>query len=327
MKDKILIFGGAGSLGTQLVEYYLNKYDFENCELVIVSRDEGKHWFLKNKFQNNKCINTIICDVQNYQRVYEILLFEKPKVIIMAQALKQVDTCEKYPQESIGTNINGTINILNAIHNLCLSNIHIPETVCFVSTDKCCNPHNVYGMCKSISEKLVSNAAGNLDGIKFITLRYGNVTNSKGSVLPLLLSQAKDNDIKNFTLTHDQMTRFTMSLDQAVKLIDTAITHGSNGELWVPKLPSLKIIDVMKYFSTRYNKPYKITGIRPGEKIHEVILSLEEAIKVQIKHGYFVVDKSNKLYNNLTKEYSSADFVMTTEEVNTFLDNFLKNNN
>jgi UDP-N-acetylglucosamine 4,6-dehydratase len=318
--QKMLIFGGTGSLGNELIEYYLDKY-----YIVIASRDEAKHWNVVNKFQKNPNLQTVICDVREDYRVREVLLQEKPDIIIIAQALKQVDICEKFPEESIKTNILGVVNILNSVQILSLSNIFAPNLICFVSTDKACNPINVYGMCKSISEKLVINLSNYFDRseTRVVIVRYGNVLSSKGSIIPLLLKQALDDNKTSFTLTHSKMTRFMMTLSEAVKLIDTALQNGSNGDLWIPRLSSMKIEDLIKIFSKKFNKPYKIIGIRPGEKIHEVMVSFEEALRVNIKNGYFVFNKNNNVMNNITGEYSSSDYLLSFEELESFMDDYL----
>lgn len=322
--EKILIFGGAGSLGNELVKYYTDKYN-----IVVVSRDEGKHFSLKNKF---KQVKTIVCDVREEKRVQEILLQEKPEIIIIAQALKQVDICEKFPEESVKTNILGVMNITNVIKSLYLMHVYSPKLICFVSTDKSCNPITVYGMCKSISEKLLLNMSQLFDSsnavvppfahtTRVVIVRYGNVLSSKGSIIPLFLNQAENNN--KFSLTHPKMTRFIMTLSEAVSLIDTALAQGSNGDLWVPQLPSMNIMDLVQYFSKRYNKPYEIIGIRECEKIHEVMLSLEEAIKVDVMRSYFVFNKNNKINNSVAKEYSSLDNVMSYTQLEKFMGEYL----
>lgn len=309
---KILIFGGAGSLGTELTKFYLDKYS-----ISIASRDEAKHWVLLNHFGRDKNIKTIICDVRDYDRVNEVINKETPDIIFIAQALKQIDVCEANPEESIKTNINGVSNIIKAINN----SLHHPEIVCFVSTDKACLPTSVYGMCKSISEKLIYNASSN-NKTKFVTVRYGNVLSSKGSIIPLLLSQAQDN-VDHFNITNKTMTRFMMTLQEAVELIDTAINNGSSGDIWVPKLKSMKIFDLLTYFSNRFNKPIVEIGIRPGEKIHENMLSLEEASLVKDFGKYFIFNKSN-VNNIYGKEYCSNDHLLTYDELKVFMDNYIK---
>lgn len=318
---KMLIFGGAGSLGNELVDFYIGQYS-----IVVASRDEAKHWELINKFKKPN-LETIICDVRDEKRVKEVLLQEKPDVIIIAQALKQVDICERFPEESINTNVLGVVNITRELKALSLMNIFSPKLVCFVSTDKACNPINVYGMCKSISEKLMFNLANHYDqsDTRVVVVRYGNVLSSKGSIIPLLMKQAIDANKDQFTLTHPDMTRFMMSLHEAAELINTTLLYGSNGDLWVPKLPSMKILDLIKIFSSKYNKPYSVMGARPGEKIHELMLSLEEALRVSVKHGYFVFNKSNQIVSNLTKEYSSADYLLSYDELEIFMHDYISN--
>lgn len=319
--QKMLIFGGAGSLGNELVKFYIEKYN-----IIIASRDEAKHWEIVNKFKKDN-LSTIICDVRDQKRVTDILLQEKPDIVIIAQALKQVDICEKFPEESIATNILGVSNISNSIKTLNLLGSYIPKLICFISTDKACNPINVYGMCKSISEKLMMNLSHHFDKseTRVIVVRYGNVLCSKGSIIPLLLKQGLEENKKEFTLTHPDMTRFMMTLNDAARLIDTALLFGSNGDLWVPKLSSMKILDLIEFFSNKFNKPYRIIGIRPGEKIHEVMLSLEEALRINIREDYFIFNKNNSVYNNLVKEYSSSDFVLPNNSLKEFMNNYLKN--
>lgn len=317
---KILIFGGAGSLGTELINYYIDSY-----QIFIASRDEAKHWEIKSKLKNKK-INSLICDVRDSDRVYQVLLEVKPDIIIIAHALKQVDVCEIFPEESVKTNILGIINIEKNLKKLIGNNSFIPEKICFISTDKSCNPINVYGMCKSISEKIMLNFADYLRDskvkTKILVVRYGNVLSSKGSIIPLLLKQVKEDS--NFTLTHEDMTRFIMTLSEAVALIDTALNFGHNGEMWVPKLPSMKIKDLMQIFCEKFNKSYDIVGIRPGEKIHEVMLSLEEMMRADTYLNYFII--TNKITSNFGKEYSSSSFVLPYEDLKEYILKFLKDN-
>lgn len=314
---KILIFGGAGSLGNELTSYYLNSH-----QIFIASRDEAKHWEIKNKFKNEN-LKTLICDVRDYDRVYQVLLQVKPDIIIIAHALKQVDLCEIFPEESVKTNILGVINIEKSLKELIESKVFMPEKICFISTDKSCNPINVYGMCKSISEKIMTNFSEYINSLniksKVLVVRYGNVLSSKGSIIPLLLNQIKEG--KDFTLTHPEMTRFVMTLSQAVLLIDQAMSYGNNGEIWVPKLPSMKIKDLLEIFCEKFNKSYILIGIRPGEKIHEVMLSLEEMMKASEWNNYFII--KNKNIKESAKEYSSADFVMKYDDLKSYILNFL----
>jgi UDP-glucose 4-epimerase len=314
---KILITGASGSLGNQLIDFYQDQF-----EIIAIARGEEKLWRLKNNFPNAK-LKTIICDMRDAPKVNEVILQEKPHNIIIAHALKQIDLCEVQPDESIKTNILGVSNILNTIKKLSLMGIYSPEKICFVSTDKAAEPISVYGMCKSIAERLTSNTVNDLPNTKVIMVRYGNVLSSNGSILPLLLKQGSDPNFKKFTLTHPEMTRFMMTLQQAVKLIDTAMNKGISGDLWVPKLPAMKILDLMEYFSKKFNKPYELIGIRHCEKIHEIMISHDEAPKIMINNDYFVFNKNNNIINLINKEYSSLDAAFSYEELEKFLDSYL----
>lgn len=339
---KLLIFGGAGSLGTELVRFYRKLVD----EIVVVSRDEAKHWELKNLFGTRykrgeyyrtgfsyvpvdelveewSTLRTLICDVRDSRRVHQVIRDESPDYIIIAQALKQVDTCEAQPSESIDTNILGVRNILDAIEeNNSRSTTKCP-TVCFVSTDKACNPVNVYGMCKSISERMVATLSKTSKS-RYVTTRYGNVISSKGSLIPLFLKQAQSPDFKAFTVTDSRMTRFMMLLGESVQLIDDALTYGSKGDLWIPNLDSFNVMDLAEYFSQKYGKPIKLIGARPGEKIHELLMSEEEMLRAVPFFGRYVVNDSQELRKEEAKEYSSKDCVVSRQELSKRLDEFLE---
>lgn len=319
--NKVLIFGGAGSLGTELVIDYLKKF----VPVVVVSRDEAKHWELKNKLTSNQgLLRTQICDVRDARRVSQVIRDENPNTIIIAQALKQVVVCEEQPSESIDTNIFGVRNILDAIDENCYRVGNEIANVCFVSTDKACNPINVYGMSKSISEKMVLAASKKNPRVKFVVTRYGNVLNSKGSIIPLFLKQAEFSDC--FTVTDPRMTRFMMLLEESVELINKAIVHGKTGDIWIPKIDSFLIDDLSNYFSKKYNKPIKNIGIRPGEKIHEVLMSESEYLYSEFDAGCLVVNDRNMLRKGGISEYSSKDCLISYEKLSERLDEFLINN-
>jgi UDP-glucose 4-epimerase len=313
---KLLIFGGAGSLGNCLVDYYKDIAE----EIIVVSRDEAKHWELKNKFKIPN-LKTIICDVRDPRRVSQILRSENPTNIIIAQALKQVDTCENQPSESIDTNILGVRNIIDAIEENSFRQDNKIENVCFVSTDKACNPINVYGMCKSISEKMISAVAKN-NTVKYVITRYGNVISSKGSIVPLFLKQSKEN--KSFTVTDPEMTRFMMLLEESVRLIDTAMTHGISGSLWIPKLDSFNVMDLALFFSERYDKPIEIVGVRPGEKIHEILMNESEDAFRKEHFQTFVINHGTETRRLGAIEYSSRDHVISREELKSRMEEFLE---
>lgn len=324
-KSKLLIFGGAGSLGNSLVDFYRGKVE----EIYIASRDEAKHWEIKNKFKNTPIsldekvktnLHTVICDVRDLNRVKQILREVNPEYIIIAQALKQVDVCEEQPSESINTNIIGVKNIIDSIEEQSFFPMNNIQKVCFVSTDKACSPINVYGMCKSISERVVL-ATAKKSKIEYVVTRYGNVVSSKGSIIPLFEKQSQIADA--FTVTDPRMTRFMMLLSEAVSLIDLSLNFGNSGELWIPKLNSFKVSDLADFFSKRYNKPTKIIGPRPGEKIHEILINEIESVKMTEKNGQYVI--SNDVVNNnpIFEEYSSRDFVLSKEVLEKRLTQFL----
>jgi UDP-glucose 4-epimerase len=315
MKNKkIVIFGGSGSLGQTLIRRL-----HEDNELLIYSRDEAKHWTIKNQIQ---CPNTIfkVGDIRDKERVRQVIAQYNPEVIIMAAALKQVDTCELSPLESVQTNLLGINNILSAVEESahCLKNLN---SVMMVSTDKACAPANVYGMCKSISERIVTSYCkySNLSHIKFINTRYGNVLDSRGSILPLFRHQITQD--AHLTVTHPDMTRFLMTLDDSVDLIIHAHDNGDSGDTWIPKLKSMKIIDMANLFAQRYNKPIKITGIRPGEKMHESLVSRSESIRTHKKENHYVIKPSysDTVHDNIF-EYNSAQDVFSLEGLQHYLD-------
>lgn len=320
---KLLIFGGAGSLGRELVKYYLRITD----SIVVASRDEGKHWELRNNFGiTDNRLKTVICDVRDARRVHQVIRDEKPEFIIIAQALKQVDTCENQPSESIDTNILGVRNIIDAVEENAGRSDSKLQRVCFVSTDKACNPINVYGMCKSISERMIA-AVAKTSSVFYVTTRYGNVLSTTGSIVPLFLKQAKSPECVAFTVTDPRMTRFMMLLEESVELIDDALNDGQTGELWIPRLDAFNVMDLADYFSLKYDKPIKIVGIRPGEKIHEVLMSQEEDMRwVERNHtnSRFIISDKNKLRKEEPIEYSSSDHVISREELTSRLNQFLE---
>jgi UDP-N-acetylglucosamine 4,6-dehydratase/5-epimerase len=334
VSGKLLIFGGAGSLGHALVEYYRNHTE----EIVVVSRDEAKHWDLKNKFGTKysvqyrsqehpytkthvSTLRTVVGDVRDARRMSQIIRDENPSHIIIAQAMKQVDTCEEQPSEAIETNVIGVRNILDAVKENEIRPDNEISDVCFVSTDKAASPINIYGMCKSISEKMVV-AMSKRSNINFVVTRYGNVVSSKGSIIPLFQQQAKDKLC--FTVTVPEMTRFMMLLEESVLLIDAAMNSGASGTIWIPKLDSFRVGDMARYFSEKYSKPIDIVGIRPGEKIHEILFSETEDLNTKPTYnGYILIDTNHMPKNPSPKDYSSRDYAISYEELSSRLDQFL----
>lgn len=314
IKNKnILIFGGTGSLGKALVR----RLGVEN-NLALFSRDEAKHWTIKNQLPKHFNVQFIVGDIRDKQRSEEAILNFNPHVVIIASALKQVDTCENSPFESIQTNILGIKNVIDAVTNntFRLSNIH---TVLMVSTDKACAPTNVYGMCKAVSERVVTNTVCN-PSIRFVGVRYGNVLESRGSIIPLFRHQAEMQS--HFTITHEDMTRFIMTLDQSIDLIESTVLGASSGEIWLPKLNAMRILDLVNIFSKRYSKPIKTIGIRPGEKLHEDLLSEHESYRVKIEDGFYKLAQSNNplIVNKKPFSYASNHDLLSSDELESYLD-------
>ena len=279
---KFLIFGGTGSLG-----YKLNERFKEENTIFNFSRDECKHWEMKLFFNNHKNINFIIGNVADRNIVESTIIRLKPDIIIIASAMKHIDQCEINTEESLKTNLSGTQNILNSIEkNLnIISNL---ESVIFVSSDKACSPINNYGLCKALSETLIIEKAYYLSKPKFVNVRYGNVLNSRGSIIPLLDKIGKDESKKNFTITNKNMTRFVMTLEDSVNLIHHAIINGESGDIIIPKLISMNVKDLIEIFSEKYNKPIIETGLRAGEKLYETLINDTQSNRILKMNDYVI---------------------------------------
>jgi UDP-N-acetylglucosamine 4,6-dehydratase len=312
--EKILVFGGTGSLGQSLIRRYA-----DSNELILFSRDEAKHWTLKNNLPTNIDIKFIVGDVRDKNRIQECLIQTSPTIVIMASALKQVDTCELSPYESIQTNLLGIKNIVDSVSMLS-DKLDELKTVLFVSTDKACAPTNVYGMCKAIAERIVTAESKHQNRIKFVAVRYGNVLESRGSIIPLFKHQIAHGDF--LTVTHKDMTRFIMTLDQSIDLIQKAIQNGKSGEIWIPSIKSMRILDLAQIFSDKFNKPIKITGIRPGEKLHEDLISEPESIRTRRLPDNFIIDTpfSESDVTNKNFTYSSSGDILEKVALSNYLE-------
>lgn len=264
---RVLIIGGTGSLGKKLIKKFLSF----GSNVIVYSRDEAKHWTIKNE-EPSKDVSFYVGDIRDKNRLIDVLTKTRPTHIIIAAALKQVDTCELSPSESVLTNLTGTQNVIDAIY--ATAHLLSIERVLFVSTDKACSPINVYGMCKAISERLITSQANQVQQTSFIGVRYGNVLESRGSIIPLFKYQAENSDF--ITVTDPNMTRFVMTLDQSVDLILRSFQHNRSGQIRIPQLSAMRIGDLAELFSERYGKPIKFVGLRPGEKMHEDLLNVSE---------------------------------------------------
>ena len=277
---RILIFGGTGSLGKVLIKKYV-----DSNVVCVFSRDESKHWTIRNEIDHAN-LSFVIGDVRDKKRCLEAILTFKPTHIILAAALKHVDVCEKSPMESIFTNIKGISNVVDSVKEN-LDRFDFLKTVLLVSTDKACSPINVYGMCKALAERTILSASQLNTKTKFIVVRYGNILESRGSIIPLFKYQSEN--CSSITITDDRMTRYAMTLNESVELIEAAILEAKNGETWVPKMPSMKIIDLAEIFSETFDKPIKSIGMRPGEKIHEDLINEAESARTRSAGKYLAV--------------------------------------
>lgn len=318
IKNKIImIFGGSGSLGNALITKY-----YENNKIINYSRDENKHWLMELKYKTVNLTN-IIGDIRDSDKVEQSILRVKPDIIIVAAALKHIDRCEYEINECLDTNIKGIQNVLQTIELNCI-NLPNFETLCFISTDKACNPVNVYGMSKAICESLVIEKSKYISDIKFICVRYGNVLNSRGSIIPLLENKSKDPECKEFILTHPLMTRFIMTLDDSTNLIEYAILNGHSGEIIIPKLNAMYVKDLIELFSEKYGKPYKITKIRPGEKMYETLINDTQSMRCLSTNNFYHIlpSYSDNNDNNNAFEYNSNQNVLSKNDLLVYLQKF-----
>ncbi|MFR7823579.1 MAG: UDP-N-acetylglucosamine 4,6-dehydratase (inverting) [Odoribacter splanchnicus] len=277
----VLITGGTGSFGKKFVETILKRYP-EVKRIVIYSRDELKQFELKQKYPESKYpqLRFFIGDVRDGERLKRAC--EGVDVIIHAAAIKQVDTAEYNPEECIKTNIHGAQNVINAALQTGVKH------VVALSTDKACAPINLYGATKLTSDKLFT-AANNISGskdIKFSVVRYGNVMGSRGSVIPFFIHK-RDDGVKELPITDMRMTRFNISLQAGVDLVMYAIGHHLGGEIFIPKIPSYHIVDVAKAIAP--NIPLVEVGIRPGEKLHEEMITVTDALNTIDLGQYYAI--------------------------------------
>ncbi len=319
----ILVTGGTGSMGRTFVKRVLSGELGTPKKVIILSRDEAKQhdmrisYLLKRaatdeviyrNFQN--VLEFRIGDVRNYADVCAAV--KDADIVVNAAALKQVPVCEYFPYQAVLTNCSGVANIVRAIEE----NRYPVETVIAISTDKACKPVNVMGMTKSIQERIIIAANILNPKTRFICVRYGNVLASRGSVIPLFHDQIRNGG--PVTVTVPEMTRFLLSLDQAVDTVFTALSVAGRGETYVPNAPSSSVINIAKALIGERNIEIKITGIRPGEKMHEIMVSEEEANHCVKRGDYYSIlpmlpelrQNGKKEPNALSKEFSSEDTVL-----------------
>jgi len=314
---KILLIGGSGSLGNAFIKKHL-----ESNEIYVYSRDECKHWTMQLQYNNHKNLKFIIGNVCDEKKMQQTVLRHNFHLIINAAAMKHIDKCEYESNECLNTNINGPQNLVNIIENFKndLTNL---ECVCFISTDKACSPVNIYGMSKAISESLFVEKAKYVPDIKFVSVRYGNVLNSRGSIIPMLHEMGQNPEITHFKLTDDRMTRFVMTLEQSVELIEKAITDGESGDIVIPKLVSCKIKDLIEIFSEHYGKPIMKIPLRAGEKMLESLINNTQSLRLirEEDTGYMFIKPPYKhtVSNCEVQDYNSKINPLTKFELRQYL--------
>ena len=276
----ILITGGTGSFGKAFTRYVLNNYDPK--KIIIYSRDEFKQWVMSNEFKDYASkLRFFIGDVRDKERMQRA--FEGVDYVVHAAAMKQVPACEYNPNEAIKTNINGAQNVID-----CALNSGSVKKVVALSTDKAVNPVNLYGGTKLVSDKLfiAANAYVGTKDINFSIVRYGNVAGSRGSIIPFFKSII-DNGGKELPITDYRMTRFWISLEEGVKLVIKALEEAKGGETFISKIPSFKITDLAKAMLPDCEMPE--VGIREGEKLHEIMVTVEDSMTTYEYEKHFIV--------------------------------------
>lgn len=314
MNKKIFIFGGTGSLGNELVQRYVK----DNI-IINYSRDEAKHWAMELKFKSQN-LKFIIGDIRNYDRVESALLREKPDIIIIAAALKHIDRCEYAVHECVMTNYMGPLNVINAIEKNTTTLINL-ESVIFISTDKAANAISSYGASKYMAECKMREASYYIKTVKFCVLRYGNVINSSSSILPLLYNLINNKETEYLPLTDSRMTRFLITMDKAIDLLEHAILNGESGDTIIPELICINVKDLFELFSEKYNKPIKITGLRSSERLWETLISTTESHNIIKVDKYYHIKPHYKrmITENDPTEYNSNTNQLSKEELKEYL--------
>ena len=325
---RILVTGGTGSLGQMLVERLVSGAWGEPEQVIVLSRDEARQQSMRQRF-HRRGISTDEIIYHNWHRALTFRIgdirdpigvravMQDVDIVINAAAMKQVPTCEYFPVEACNTNIQGASNIAAAARDLARP----PEVVVGISTDKAVKPVNVMGMTKALQERILIRANLECPGTRFILVRYGNVFASRGSVVPYFLQQIEHGG--PISITHPEMTRFLISLDDAVDAVAKALECARPGEILIPRLPSALMTDLARVLAGDREFPLRITGIRPGEKMHEILISGEEAGRTVCRDEYLAVtpmlpelgDGGASGEPALRGEYSSADNIVSIEEL------------
>jgi UDP-glucose 4-epimerase len=323
----ILVTGGTGSMGKTFVRRVLTGQRGMPKKVIVFSRDEAKQHDMRMSYLNRRAATDEVI-YQNFMRVLEFRIgdvrdyaslcsaVKSADIVINAAALKQVPSCEYFPTQAVLTNCIGASNIVRAIEE----NGYPVETVLAVSTDKACKPVNVMGMTKSIQERIMTSANILNPKTRFICVRYGNVLASRGSVIPLFHEQIQNGG--PVTITVPEMTRFLLSLDEAVDTVFTALEGAKAGETYIPRAPSATVMNLANALIGDRDVKIQVVGIRPGEKIHEILISEEEAHHCVARGSYYAIlpmlpelrDPEAREPNALEKEFSSGDVVLGLTE-------------
>ncbi len=306
----ILITGGTGSFGKIFVSHMVSKY--KNNKIYVYSRDEMKQWEMSNEIASKK-VKYIIGDVRDKEKLNKS--FYNMDYVVHAAATKIVPTSESNPEECIKTNILGAMNVIDAAINNKISK------VIALSTDKACNPINLYGATKLASDKLFSaNSINQQHKTVFSIVRYGNVINSRGSVIPYF---KKFIGKQKVPITHSDMTRFFITIQDAVNFVDQSFRHSCGGEIFVKKAKSMKIIDLARIIIPKAK--FEIIGIRPGEKIHEIMISENDSDNTYEFGDHFrIIPQDSNKYNKFSQKYKNKKvkkgFVYSSKDISKSFD-------
>lgn len=305
----ILITGGTGSFSQKFTEIALKEHNLQ--AIRIFSRGELLQWEMRQRFNDDPRLRFFIGDVRDRERLYRAM--NGVDIVVHAAALKQVPTCEYNPIEAVRTNINGAINVIDAAIDNGI------ERAIAISSDKAVHPINLYGATKLVMERLFAqaNVYTGARKTRFSCVRYGNVVGSRGSVVPLFLQQRKNGKI---TITDEQMTRFWITLEQGVRFVIDCIGKMHGGEVFIPKIPSMKITDLADVIAPEAER--EVIGIRPGEKVNEILLTEEEARHAQEFDAFFVIEPEHSFWkeDNFKGARSLPDgFTYTSDNNNWWL--------
>ena len=327
---RILVTGGTGSLGQALVRRLLANAAEPPATVTVFSRDEAKQHYMRLAFLQRKtatdeiiyknsqdALRFRIGDIREAASVIDAV--RDADIVIHAAALKQVPSCEYFPDQAVHTNILGATNLIQAIRR---HGQHV-EAVVGISTDKACKPINVMGMTKALMERLLLEANIGSSKTRFACVRYGNVIASRGSVVPLFRDQIDRGG--PVTITLREMNRFLLSLDQAVDTVIEAAHHARPGETYIPKVPAARVVDLANAMMSDRSVPIEFTGIRPGEKVHEIMISEEERFRTLARGDYFVIQailpelRGPEVEPALPGEYSSEVVTLDTDGLRALL--------